>query len=85
MDFLIDTSLKLRKVLDTLDSQEHDMPSVELPQQMSSTESGPATMVANESYSVHTVSSRQVPVFTNEAYGVCKTTTHSEEPEYEVV
>ena len=55
-------------------------------EQMSSTESGPGTMVANEAYSVHTVSSsRQVPVYTNEAYGVCKTTTHSEEPEYEVV
>ena len=35
---------------------------------------------------VHTVSSsRQVPVCTNEAYGVCGATTHSEEPEYEVV
>ena len=52
-------------------------------EQMSSTESGPVTMVANEAYSVHTVSSsRQVPVYTNEAYGVC---THHEEPEYEVV
>ena len=53
-------------------------------EQMSSTESRPETMVANEAYSVHTVSSRQVPVYTNEAYGVCKTTTHHEEPEYEV-
>ena len=49
---------------------------------MSSAESGPGTMVANEAYSVHTVSSRGVPVYTNEAYGVC---THHEEPEYEVV
>ena len=54
-------------------------------EQMSSTESGPGTMVANEAYSVHTVSSRQVPVYTNEAYGVCGATTHHEEPEYEVV
>ena len=82
MDFLIDTSLKLRKVLDTI---EDGMQSVELQQQMSSTERSPGKMVANESYSVHTVSSRGVPVYTNEAYGVCKTTTHSEEPEYEVV
>ena len=78
MDFLIDTNLKLRKVLDTNED--------ELPQQMSSTESRPETMVANEAYSVHTVSSsRQVPVYTNEAYGECGATTHSEEPEYEVV
>ena len=38
---------------------------------MSSAKSGHGTMVANEAYSVHTVSSRGVPVYTNEAYGVC--------------
>ena len=54
-------------------------------EELPSTESGPGTMVANEAYSVHTVSSRGVPVYTNEAYGVCGATTHHEEPEYEVV
>ena len=75
---MTDTHLKLEQ--DTI------MPAqftpVQLVKRMSSTESGPE---ANEAYSVHTMSSRQVPVYSNEAYGVCGATTHHEEPEYEVV